>query len=576
LAVTSKFIPTAALSDGESTSATDGSSSVGGEEGTVISHSEDADDDDDDDEEVDEEDDDDNDDDGDDSGSVAWLLEDSRVQSLWSKLGDQRDTVRKLRLDLLDKRRRLRDLRKKKDEADNRFMGMVRPFLVAGHGLGSPGDMIIRQFDLMQKESNEYHDEEAEVEQLEHKLEDEEVARETLETQFFTVLYGASGGGRRREDSLSEPVPRTHVPPSRASLLGITADRPDDIHPLYKRLLEAVGDRELAKEELAELQMYRESILYDLQLAIKRGRLREAEGRSDKTGAMPDSSDLELLNAIADDPSRLDELQPKYRTSIGRDNEEFLRDFAKEQAMLHEKLVQAKEEVDRLRKLCQDKGAMPKNRPYNEEYIIFADVSDSFSADTMSFNENEVRKQVDALANPRFPILLSNPRHVLQDDFPLTAREAYRAATRLPSDDRARPKLVAEALKEYGIETLVLESAAENKNDYVNRWLLQRLRISPLEVELLYTIFSTSLQVKNTRRWQEDVLYHWSRDEGNKPKEYYDGAVTSRGTLSIDNDLASGNINSALGKPVRWRSDSGGRPRARHGPQEARISRSVS
>ncbi|KAJ9161186.1 hypothetical protein NKR19_g2481 [Coniochaeta hoffmannii] len=514
--------------------------------------------------------------DEDDSRSESEDEEDSRVQALWVKLRDKRDAVQQLRLELSDKRKHLRELRRKKNEADNRFMGMVRPYLVAGRGLPGPGDMIIRQFEAMQRESNEYHDEEAEVEQLEAELDEEELSRETLETQFFTILYGASGGGSHREDSPSRSVAESYAPPSRASLLGIPADRPVDIHPLYKQLLDAVGDRELAKEHHTELMMHRDSILYDLQLTIKRERLRDAEGRPDKVGALPDSSDIELLTGIADNPSRLDELQAKYRTSIGQENEEFLREFPREDAMLREKLKETKDEVDRLRQLCIDKGVMRKNAPYHEEYTIFSDAGEPFSAETMSINQEHGPKREEALANARFPILLSNPRYVLEDDFPLTPRGALRAATKLPSDDQSRPQLVAEAMKEYGISTLVVESAADNKSDYINRWLLHRLRISPLEVELLYTIFSTELKVKNKRRWQEDVLYYWSRDDANKPKEDYDGVATTRDVLSIDDDVASENVNSALGMLDRPGSDPGDSPRPPRGHQRARSLQSLS
>jgi hypothetical protein len=509
-------------------------------------------------------------------GDDAEDDEDSRVQALWIKLRDQRNAVRQLRLELSDKRKRLRQLRRKKDEADNRFMGLVRPYLVAGNDLPTPGDTIIRQFEAMQKESNEYHDEEAEVEQLEGELDQEELARETLETQFFTILYGVSGGSGHRDDSPSGSVAESYAPPSRASLLGIPADRPVDIHPLYRQLLDAVGNRELAKEHHTELMMHRDSILYDLQMTIKRARLRDAEGRPDKSGALPDGDDMELMSAVADNPKRLDELQAKYRTNISREDVEFLREFPSEEAAAREDMRKKRDEVDRLRQLCIDKGVMRKNAPYHEEYTIFFEPGEPFSVETMSINEEQTPRREEALADTRFPILLSNPRHVLHDPLPLTPRGALRVATRLPNDDQTRPHSVAEAMKEYGISTLVVESAAENKSDYINRWLLHRLRISPLEVELLYTIFSSTLKVNNIRRWQEDVLYYWSRDSANKAKEEYDGPVTTRDALVIDDDdTASAHLNSALASPDHPESDPGDSPKWRRDLRKPRSLQSV-
>lgn len=568
LAKRPKRMPAAALSAAASTSTasiTDGFSSEEQDDASDNEEGDDNEDEDEDEDEVEEED--------DEPGFEERNDEDSRVQALWIKLQDQRNAVRNLRLELSDKRKRLRVLRRGKNDADNRFMGVVRPYLVAGHGLPSPGNTIIRQFEAMQTKSNEYHDNEAEVEQLEEELDDQELSRETLETQFFTILYGASDERAHRDDSPSGSVAETYAPPSRDSLLGIPADRPADIHPLYKQLLDAVGDRELAKEHHTELMMYRDSILYDLQMTIKKKRLRDAEGQPDKLGAMLDGDDMEMLTAIADDPTRLDDLQAKYRTSVSQENEEFLREFPKEEAMLRDKLKGARDQVDRLRQLCIDKGVMRKHAPYHEEYTIFSDAGEPFSAENLSINQEYLPRREEALADTRFPILLSNPRHVLE---PLTPRGALRAATRLPNDDPERPHLVAEAMKEYGISTLVVESAADDKSDYINRWLLHRLRISPLEVELLYTIFSSTLKVKNTRRWQEDVLYFWSRDKANKAKEDFDGPVTTRYALVIDNDLVSEHVNSALGTPDRAGSDPGDSPKQPRGHQRPQVMQSMS
>ncbi len=77
-----------------------------------------------------------------------------------------------------------------------------------------------------------------------------------------------------------------------------------------------------------------------------------------------------------------------------------------------------------------------------------------------------------------FPILLSNPQHVLRP-VPLTEKEAWREAMKLPQDHPDRERIVADATKELGITTLLRHSAEGDKSDYINRWLLHRLRISP-------------------------------------------------------------------------------------------------
>src|SRR5690606_20542481 len=54
---------------------------------------------------------------------------------------------------------------------------------------------------------------------------------------------------------------------------------------------------------------------------------------------------------------------------------------------------------------------------------------------------------------------------------------------------------------------------AENKADYINQWLIHRLRTSPLEAEQLLAICEGTFRVVNLRRWQEEVLYYWRLDE---------------------------------------------------------------
>lgn len=47
----------------------------------------------------------------------------------------------------------------------------------------------------------------------------------------------------------------------------------------------------------------------------------------------------------------------------------------------------------------------------------------------------------------------------------------------------------------------------------VNKWLLHQLRISPMSVLLLRSVFGSSrLRIRDYWRWQRDVMYYWWRD----------------------------------------------------------------
>lgn len=468
------------------------------------------------------------------------------LQALWGQLQDRRSTARELRAKLSKKRAKLRELRKQKDDTDNNFMGLIRPHFPSSHRLSFATDLIIRRFNEMQSIRSAYHVLENEVEELEIQLDKEQASRETLETRFFSYLEASARGNRPQDASPSESDTDSYAPPSRASLLGIPVDRPADIHPLYRRLLDAVGDRELAREHHMDLVMHRDSILYNLDLSLKRGRQRAAEGNPNFQAPVSDDDDqLEPLKVLVEEPGRLDEIRALYKLAINEDDYDFLKVFGEEEANVQNKLEEAKEECERLMQLCKRMGVMRKNAPYHEEYTIFSETDVLVAAGTMSINQEHGPELEDGLADPRFPVLLSNPRHILEPE-PLTAKGALKTATMLARDDPSRAQLVAASMKEYGISTLLVEAAGENKSDYINRWLLHRLRTSPLEAELLYTIFSTKLKVRNLRRWQEDVLYYWSRDRANRPVEAFEGPITTRDSLVIDGDTCWDNFNSVI------------------------------
>ncbi len=98
--------------------------------------------------------------------------------------------------------------------------------------------------------------------------------------------------------------------------------------------------------------------------------------------------------------------------------------------------------------------------------------------------------------------------------------------------------MIERAIKEFGIANLLSEARAEDKVDYINRWLLQNLRASPLEVRVLLSSWPASLRIINLRRWQEDVLYFWTRDAAaNIPESVFNGPQTPNSYLTLEEDL---------------------------------------
>lgn len=482
------------------------------------------------------------------------------TRTLWVRLQDQRAMSRDLRARLLAKRARLRELRNQNSDRDNGFMRLVRPYFLEGGPLPSSRGLRSR-FKQMQSIRSKYHVVEAEVEELEAQLDKEESAREILESQFYSHLnveYDSENGGHQGPLP-PEPDTKEDVPRSRASLRGITAERPTDVHPLYTLLLHAVGDRELAREHITELTIHRDSTLRKLDLSVKRERVRATEGTPGLPAAISDEEELGPWQALIKEPHRLDDINRQYKSNIDDEDFNFLKSFPEERRIAEQQLEEAETKVAQLKQRCFQKGVMRKNAPYHEEYTIFSEPGAPPPPGPISIGQEQSPSREDGLANPHFPVLLSDPSHVLEPE-PLTAKGALRKATRMANSEPSKAQLVAAAMKEYGISTLLAESEAENKSDFINRWLLQRLRNSPIEVLILYNCFSAVLKVRNVRRWQEDVLYFWSRDEANRPSWELHGPITAQDSLQIVDTVSWEHVNSVLDVTSHPQSDQGDSP----------------
>jgi hypothetical protein len=339
-------------------------------------------------------------------------------------------------------------------------------------------------------------------------------------------------------------VPRREERP--VELSGISPDRDEDIHFLYQDLLDAAGDRQLVKEEVEDLALRRDKILYDLELELHRKRVRENQGSQ-----VSENDLLELRLALSQPPSSVEEFQTRFGIDIAEDNLDFLHQFESEMKLAQEKLEKITKVVDQLRELCLRKNVMRKHRSYHEDLCIFSSLPgwspspndgnipiESFERPTT----NSAVKQPPSLANPRFPILLSNPAHVLELRTP---RQALEYAERLPKNNPQNAAIYARCMKEVGISEHM--SKAYGTRDFVNEWLIHRLRTEPLEAELMLSVAEQFFHIVNLRRWEEDVLRYWRLDGTGARSR---GAATSAGGVAgsipgedkVLRDLRIGNL----------------------------------
>ncbi|KAK3997635.1 hypothetical protein QBC44DRAFT_70249 [Cladorrhinum sp. PSN332] len=468
---------------------------------------------------------------------------------IWATVGAKQEQVWRLRSEMAKKRKELKRLLERMSNLDDGFMKLIRPYFA-----------IINQFRELQAARDEYYPIVAAYDALEKELKDEEVQLETMEAQVVRTIQRQSDSiqpssfptfalpveAAEPKDSRVDPAQNSDMDNRAGILLGISGERHEDIHPLYQELLGAVGDRELASEFCEEVKMRYEEILYGLETKLHRKRMQENLGRSIS------EQDLESLKASLEDiPPVMEEFESRFGVDINEDDLEFVQNYDSETQRAQLAFEKASQTVERLRDLCIQKGVVPKHASYNEQVTVFsgssrapAPADGNMSIETLPGNRS------GNLANPRFPILLSNPSYVLKL---LTPRKALAEAMALPQDSPDSAQRRAECMKELGITNLMKN--AESKPDYINQWLIHRLRTTPLEAELMLTIFESSHKVGNIRKWQEDVLFHWRQDDAAKmDPSAFEGPQTPRDELDIDEHSTSG-LNSVIEASPRARSE---------------------
>ena len=481
------------------------------------------------------------------SGIMSVQSSVDEIQVLWTKLDQKRRDIRERRQNMAEKRGEIKEIQQKLAEADNSFMKLLRPLLLENGTTSRSGtttlahDEIQERFQELQSVRDEYSAATSEYEALEADVDREEGEVTILEAQFFSSMYAARAGSDSQGDDsgASESVPEEPPPsrpPSRLSLLGISGTIEEDIHPLYRSLLDAVGECDLAQEHYSDLVTHRRAILYDLDIKLKLERLKKTQKAVGDGVAVLTEDELEgIKSTVAGVPAHAStaELKRTFGSKITKTDLLFLESYGREEEAAKARLDRTTEEARRIKALCVSKGAMRQHAPEHEEYTIFMATGDESTPPPTSFTiqDHVFASKARGLAHPEFSILLSDPSHVLEKH---TAKSALRMATRMPKEDPGRPAKIEHAMKEFGISNLLSEAKAGDKSDYINRWLLQNLRISPREVHVLLSVWPSFLKIINMRRWQEDVLYHWTRDElAELPASVFDGLRT----LDDDSDL---------------------------------------
>lgn len=459
------------------------------------------------------------------SSSESIMPDGDALEKSWLRVVDKKAKISALRENLFKVRRQTRKARKEKDDVDNSFMSLLRPLLTTPSstaqntqaadllGVGPNTDLdISRLKDLLgEMQETRYRCQALEV-SLEAQEDDLDIAQEELDYLERLLINDARPGAPKPSEEAE--VERDFMP---EPLLGLDEEPVENYHPLYMRFMEALRDHNMADEEYHENLARKAEIEEDLH----RLELRQNYEQGHMT----------------------------YTRQLDTRDQEFLRDFEKEEKSSLDRLARLRDEANSLRDLCFEEGVVPRYAELSEMYDYYPC---DFSIDMDQAIESD--KSCDASSTgyttaTRFWVLLSNPFHLLEDE-PVTATTALKKAnTALAKDpDNVENKeLRKAALKEFIIEHLIHDARPGDKGNFINRWALHKLRISPGEAELMYSSFTdeTGLYIQDVHRWQHDVLYCWPRDEAARaPPEQYKGAL-SRVEASSEGSVWDSSLNSS-------------------------------
>ncbi|KAL7899051.1 hypothetical protein HDV63DRAFT_77004 [Trichoderma sp. SZMC 28014] len=397
------------------------------------------------------------------------------IEMLWQQLKEKRAKLSGTRAKMRSRRKELREKRREKDAADNAFMGVVRPVLVSLRELTDyPASLFESRLEKMQQLRDDYQVLESSYEALEAMLDEEERDLSILETRFFSILAAGQTKEERQLDISSDSgaanftIDQTEIP---YELRGISPYGPvEESHPLYVDLTSTVGYLGNARDEYADLLSTKQQY--------------EEEQQLKKT--------------------------TKQKASDEQEMKEFFDEFPSEEQRMNDIMTSLEAKVNDLRKSCEDRGVMKKHMSIKMEYALDPQIR---YEDLDLEDEHTILSRRKTLAHAEFNELLSQPDHVLADE-PLTTLGALKAAIRLPNHHPEKGVMKRLASKEYAIDNLMRECDGGKKADYVNRWLLHQLRLSPLNAVLLRSTFqaSRSLKIRDMWRWQCDVMHYWWRD----------------------------------------------------------------
>ncbi|PMD21182.1 hypothetical protein NA56DRAFT_645877 [Hyaloscypha hepaticicola] len=202
----------------------------------------------------------------------------------------------------------------------------------------------------------------------------------------------------------------------------------------------------------------------------------------------------ERLDWHVDEKLTLEEEKERLRRvgkSLAEADQHWLDNYAEAEAGLKQQLQEEEEEAEKLRMLCYSRGLVDEDGeplPFEEQ-------------ERKTFIAEEVDPGSEISDFVKFPRLLHNPG----------SKEDLLPDPQLPPDD-IKPEEIFEK--------------TQDPSDRINSWLLQTLRSSPLDVNLLFRTCQDIGLVLEGEKWQFHVLMFWYHDGSKEMAAHYSRSLS--------------------------------------------------
>ncbi|KAJ4414531.1 hypothetical protein N0V82_007877 [Gnomoniopsis sp. IMI 355080] len=415
------------------------------------------------------------------------IPEDEFLKARWQEIAERKNESYAIRSQIKRAKSRVEQARQERDFADNDFMSALRPTqagLTSSSATPSMASLQAR-FQRMQTARDACQQFEISLVHLQDSLGEAEDELDLLERRFINNLRLITRGGTVREKS------KIQVPEQRQSdlLKGLEIEPANICNPLYQRLLFALRSFDLARRCRVDVLAHKARL----------------EGKK-----------RQMLIFEKHHPAAL-----RYVAPLEISDYEFLKHFEMQERRVSDEMAAWRSEVERLTRLCWGRNLISQYIPL--EHVL------SWYPGEFSIDFDLEHNQMEAASTEptEFSILLSNPSNLLED-FPVTAEASLKRATSIPEGHPQRVTTIASAAKELTIQNLL--SDAEDMPNFINRWLLQSLRTSRLQVGALYSSYLTSGHsgIFDIETWQQEILHKWWEDEEHmRSLEHFRPAQTS-------------------------------------------------